>query len=699
MNGKKILFLEDEPVAQSVYRNRLQREGFETLFAEDGEMALNSLSQGRPDLVVLDLMLPRANGPEVLKHIRSEERLKETPVLILSNDYVTGQSQKAMESGATRGLLKAECTPARLAEAVRDMLGFRSAFDLTDKPVTDESQSQAFAAAAAEAFADEMNLKETRGEFVKKAPGEIAKIRDYCLAYINSETAPAGLEHLNNLFQHVRFFSTRAGLSGSVRIALLAGAFEALLFEIVFKPERANASTLQTVAQAVDCLERLCQKNEPGIVEPGLKAKILIVDDDAINNHAMMAALKRAHFEPDSFDDAAKAIQTAQDASYDIVLLDINMQGINGFELCEKLRAMPQYKETPIIFVSANGDFQDRARGILCGGNDLILKPVSPVELVLKTTMRLLQPQGLWAETSVAASALNTTTRMMHPESSAPAALRPLSPNGSTSDAPVRLTPDAADNKPSFSTEMLRRAWGGESHELPKPDEKEKSDHNAATNGVVKTTLPEVKEELPKADATVTADKPADIEDTIKPAALEIAVEPLKLVEETKPDLTNEINKSSEPKPSETKNEPPKIEISVVADDAPKTDAPAVLADKTDSENNNQTKPTDINMETKNKPTFDEAARGIARIIFGDEHASDMNVRLTRIALESYNVPGTQKFDDVARGVARIIFGDDKVSDMNVRLTRIALERYNITDVFHHPNGSAKPAENGAPKA
>ena len=58
-------------------------------------------------------------------------------------------------------------------------------------------------------------------------------------------------------------------------------------------------------------------------------------------------------------------------------------------------------------------------------------------------------------------------------------------------------------------------------------------------------------------------------------------------------------------------------------------------------------------------------------------------------------MPGTQNFDEVARGVARIIFGDDKITDMNVRLTRIALERYNLSEAL---NGSAKPVENGAPQ-
>jgi phosphotransferase system IIB component len=88
----------------------------------------------------------------------------------------------------------------------------------------------------------------------------------------------------------------------------------------------------------------------------------------------------------------------------------------------------------------------------------------------------------------------------------------------------------------------------------------------------------------------------------------------------------------------------------------------------------------DLIMETKNKTAFDEIAQGVTRIIFGDENLTEMNVRLTRIALERYNVPQMQAFDEIAQGVARIIFGDENISAMNVRLTRIALERFNVSE-------------------
>jgi hypothetical protein len=92
-----------------------------------------------------------------------------------------------------------------------------------------------------------------------------------------------------------------------------------------------------------------------------------------------------------------------------------------------------------------------------------------------------------------------------------------------------------------------------------------------------------------------------------------------------------------------------------------------------------------LNMENKNKPAFDDVAQGVARIMFGDENITEMNVRLIRIALERYNVPEMHSFDEIAQGVARVIFGDENITEMNVRLTRIALERFNVPEMLGRP--------------
>ncbi|HEV2454760.1 MAG TPA: response regulator, partial [Verrucomicrobiae bacterium] len=487
MNGaaKKILLVEDEPVAKSLYQNRLQSEGFVVSLGGEGEGAFSDLSNAQADLVVLDLSLPKMKGEEAVKQIRANDRLKGAPVLVISNAYMTEMSQRAMESGATRGLLKTECTPARLVETVRDLLGFRSAFDLSTSPVNDDKTIEEFADAAEKALADELKLKETREEFIKKAPNDISRIRDYCRAYVKAGATPAASEPLGHLYQQVRFFATRAGLSGCVPVALVANAFEALLFDVLFKPSRATPSISQTFAQAVDCLERLCQAKDGGVREVVPRAKILVVDDDPVCNLAIVAALKRAHFEPVAIEDSTKVLSMATASQFDIVMLDINMPGVNGFELCKSLRSMPQYKEIPVIFITANADFQNRAQGILSGGNDLIPKPVSPLELVLKVTMRLLQPNGSALQNAPKETPQAATRgAQASPKPAAPVAPLPVAPKPEPNapKAPVQSPIPAASGKQdsSFSTEMIKKAWSSE--RVKPPGEKGKPDSAVAVN-------------------------------------------------------------------------------------------------------------------------------------------------------------------------------------------------------------------------
>jgi putative two-component system response regulator len=69
------------------------------------------------------------------------------------------------------------------------------------------------------------------------------------------------------------------------------------------------------------------------------------------------------------------------------------MPGMGGFELCEKIRQLPNYKRTPVIFVTGHADFDNRIHSVLSGGNDLIAKPVFPIELAVKAVTHLLRSQ------------------------------------------------------------------------------------------------------------------------------------------------------------------------------------------------------------------------------------------------------------------------------------------------------------------
>lgn len=104
---KKILFIEDEPTLQKAVGEILTQEGFKIFGALDGEKGLELIKEEKPDLVLLDLILPKKDGFEVLKEIKESEELKDIPVIILTNLEGIGDVKRALSLGATTYLVKA----------------------------------------------------------------------------------------------------------------------------------------------------------------------------------------------------------------------------------------------------------------------------------------------------------------------------------------------------------------------------------------------------------------------------------------------------------------------------------------------------------------------------------------------------------------------------------------------------------------
>ena len=115
---KTVLIIDDNQVITSIYRGKLAAEGLHTEIATDGEQGLAMLERCRPDVVLLDLMLPKINGMDVLKQIRSRAEHKALPVIVFSNSYSTDVMQQAWEFGATDVLHKSSTTPRTVVLAL-----------------------------------------------------------------------------------------------------------------------------------------------------------------------------------------------------------------------------------------------------------------------------------------------------------------------------------------------------------------------------------------------------------------------------------------------------------------------------------------------------------------------------------------------------------------------------------------------------
>jgi CheY-like chemotaxis protein len=118
---KSIVFVEDNPVVLMAYKNRLQREGFHVEPALDGVEAMKILTQFVPDLLVLDLMLPRLNGVELLRFICADPRYKTVPVIVLSTNSIMDTSDDHVLERANKRLLKGSCTPAIMLQVIQEL--------------------------------------------------------------------------------------------------------------------------------------------------------------------------------------------------------------------------------------------------------------------------------------------------------------------------------------------------------------------------------------------------------------------------------------------------------------------------------------------------------------------------------------------------------------------------------------------------
>jgi DNA-binding response OmpR family regulator len=118
----KILVVEDETFLVKIYSVKLKKEGYDVAIATDGEEAVRMAEEVKPDLILLDLILPKLNGFEALERIRATAANRETPVLVLSNLGQEEDIKRAESLGATDYLVKANFSIQDIVVKIRGVL-------------------------------------------------------------------------------------------------------------------------------------------------------------------------------------------------------------------------------------------------------------------------------------------------------------------------------------------------------------------------------------------------------------------------------------------------------------------------------------------------------------------------------------------------------------------------------------------------
>lgn len=121
-----VLVVEDTELLRRMYADSLTRDGYRVITASDGLEALSLLHTETPDLILLDLIMPQMGGIEVLKHVKADPRLKNVPVLILSNLGQDDDIRQALQLGATDYMIKNDVRPADISLKINTALRSQS---------------------------------------------------------------------------------------------------------------------------------------------------------------------------------------------------------------------------------------------------------------------------------------------------------------------------------------------------------------------------------------------------------------------------------------------------------------------------------------------------------------------------------------------------------------------------------------------
>jgi len=120
---QKILIIEDDGFLASIYAQKLELEGYEVAFATNGEDGLKLAQKDKPDLILLDLLMPQMDGFEVLEKVKADPAIQDVKVLVLSNLGQKEDVDRCMKLGAVGYMIKAHSLPEETVKRIKEILG------------------------------------------------------------------------------------------------------------------------------------------------------------------------------------------------------------------------------------------------------------------------------------------------------------------------------------------------------------------------------------------------------------------------------------------------------------------------------------------------------------------------------------------------------------------------------------------------
>ena len=290
MGNKRILVVEDDVVLRDVLTEKLKQKGYDSFSVEDGELALTEIRRQKPDLILLDILMPKKGGMEVMEELNQDDDLKNIPIIIISNSGQPVEVQRARELGAKEFLIKAVFDPNEVLEKVQKV------------------------------------LKETTPD-------------------------PEPVEGFDNKEETVN------------------------IIDLDENPKTTQGSG----------------SNTSEYKHKGGQRRVLVVEDDKFLRELFVRKMFNEGFDVESAIDAEQVFEILANKKPEVILLDLILPGIDGFEILGKIKKDDNLKDIPVMVISNLGQKEDIDKAMALGAVDFLIKANYTLDEIITRVLTVLE--------------------------------------------------------------------------------------------------------------------------------------------------------------------------------------------------------------------------------------------------------------------------------------------------------------------
>ncbi len=369
----KVLIIEDDYATSKLLSNYLQKWGYEPTIVNSAKQTLEIIEKDIFLAILMDIVLPDSNGLELLQKLRKIPNTKRTPVIVCS---VEAEQQKAFLLGAVEYFVK----PINYKYLVEVLTHYKLRKDSNVLIVDDDIPTLKLLKESIQQ-AGFNPIAESRSPNVM---GLIENI-DLDLAIIDLDMPDIdGFEMIKLIKSDKKFaklpiiiYTGKENIEEDLQ--KIDGMFEDLLLK-----NSTNIEDLQNVIASM--IDRYDEPSTPEeIKEKPDTIKILLVEDYKHSQIIVTRLLKKNNFESIVVvENGQEALDQVKEQKYDLILMDMQMPVMNGFEATQKIRQLEDYKNTPIIALTAFAMKGDREKCLEAGATDYIPKPIDSQEFIQK---------------------------------------------------------------------------------------------------------------------------------------------------------------------------------------------------------------------------------------------------------------------------------------------------------------------------